>query len=187
MKKYIYKITNKLNGKIYIGQTSDYKRRFREHQNCGYGNDDHNLLYLAISKYGKDNFIYEVIEGPIEDYNEREKYWINYYDSTNKEKGYNILEGGNEPPVNKHENSPFLQHNLEDYKKAQYLILNSNLSFEEIGKETGYHPSAIVRINQGIIWKDENLSYPLRPEVTLDFKEQRALQIIYDLQNTNLT
>ena len=36
MEKYIYKITNQLNNKCYIGQTTDYKRRFQEHKNLGY-------------------------------------------------------------------------------------------------------------------------------------------------------
>ena len=49
MEKYIYKITNQLNNKCYIGQTTDYKRRFQEHKNLGYGTEENKLLYYAIA------------------------------------------------------------------------------------------------------------------------------------------
>ena len=62
MEKYIYKITNQLNNKCYIGQTTDYKRRFQEHKNLGYGVEENKLLYYAIKKYGIENFSFEVIE-----------------------------------------------------------------------------------------------------------------------------
>ena len=91
MEKYIYKITNQLNNKCYIGQTTDYKRRFQEHKNLGYGTEENKLLYYAIKKYGIENFSFEVIEDKTSKYNEREKYWIQYYDSF--ENGYNMTQG----------------------------------------------------------------------------------------------
>ena len=72
MKKYIYKITNLINNKIYIGQTNNPKRRWQEHKNLGYDTKETKLLYRAIKKYGKDNFVFEIIEGPIDNYNEKE-------------------------------------------------------------------------------------------------------------------
>ena len=56
----IYKITNKINGKIYIGQSNDIERRFKEHMTKG--ERSRILLDHAIKKYGPDNFSYEVIE-----------------------------------------------------------------------------------------------------------------------------
>lgn len=88
----IYKITNTVNGKIYVGQTiRTVKERFRNHCNkvgCTY-------LHNAIKKYGKENFIIEVIEeAPIEKLDEREIFWIKTLKSTWKDGGYNIYEGG---------------------------------------------------------------------------------------------
>lgn len=70
----IYKITNKINGKFYIGQSVDIKRRFTEHRNP-HGKET--SLKLAIKKYGKENFLFEVIEEcSAQDLDEREVYWI---------------------------------------------------------------------------------------------------------------
>lgn len=70
----IYKITNKINGKFYIGQSVDIERRFMEHKTP---HGTMNSIKLAMKKYGKENFSFEVIEECSEnDLNEREMYWI---------------------------------------------------------------------------------------------------------------
>lgn len=88
----IYKVTNLVNNKIYIGQTErTLKERWKQHkykEGCRY-------LHNAILKYGANNFKIEEIEKvPIEDLDEREIYWIAYYNSTDRTIGYNILKGG---------------------------------------------------------------------------------------------
>lgn len=85
----IYKITNKINGKVYIGQSVDIGRRWRQHMTA----KDDIYFHKAIQKYGVDNFIWEVIEKcKKSELDERESYWIEYYDSFNK--GYNCTKGG---------------------------------------------------------------------------------------------
>lgn len=92
----IYKITNKVNGKIYIGQTiKTLNERFKGHiitaeKNRGF------YVHHAIMKYGKENFMIEQIEKCIslKELGEREIYWIGKLDSTNKKIGYNITKGG---------------------------------------------------------------------------------------------
>ena len=101
---YIYKIVNKINGKIYIGKTTyTITHRWIQHISAATTNKeqkDYNyLLHKAIRKYGIKNFIIEVIE-EIEDENQlslREIYWINYYNSCILEEnsnGYNMTYGG---------------------------------------------------------------------------------------------
>lgn len=92
---YIYKITNDINDKIYIGQTArDIETRFAEHCTDTRG---HSRIHQAIQSLGWTHFKVEEIEQvPLEQLDEREIYWINYYDSTNREKGYNISPGGSQ-------------------------------------------------------------------------------------------
>ena len=85
----IYKVTNKINGKVYIGQSADIGRRWRQHMTA----EDDTYFHKAIQKYGVENFKWEVIEQcKKKDLDEREIYWIEYYDSFNK--GYNCTKGG---------------------------------------------------------------------------------------------
>lgn len=89
---YIYKITNKLNGKVYIGQTvRSVKERYKEH--C---RKSTTVIDKAIKGVGKENFTVETIAqtDSIEELNELEKYYIKHFDSINPQKGYNQCEGG---------------------------------------------------------------------------------------------
>lgn len=93
----IYKITNKINGKVYVGQTTKtLKERFEKHCWGTTEKDSYHFnmaIKKAIKKYGKENFTIELIE-EVETYklDEREVYWISFYDSYNK--GYNCTLGG---------------------------------------------------------------------------------------------
>lgn len=96
---YIYKITNSINGKIYIGKTSQtIEERFKEHcRDSKRRLKEHRPLYFAMNKYGIENFSVEEIE-QCEDSEaeEREIYWIDAYDSYRK--GYNATIGGDGKP-----------------------------------------------------------------------------------------
>ena len=97
-KIYIHK--NKKNGKVYIGQTrqEDLNRRFKG--GSGYKGSPH--FYRAIQQDGWDSFEHFVLEEniPFDLVDEREKFWIKAFDSTNSEKGYNITPGGKIKPEN---------------------------------------------------------------------------------------
>lgn len=94
---YIYKITNKINGKIYVGKTEDTPElRFNEHLRTVKRGSKQSKLYSAIKCYGPDNFFVEELDraDTKEELNNKEIYWINKLDSRNPEIGYNISKGG---------------------------------------------------------------------------------------------
>lgn len=91
----IYIITNKVNGKQYVGATSfALKKRFKEH--CHDAKSDRckdRPLYSDMNKYGVENFSIEALEECFEeDRFDRESYWINEFDTYNN--GYNYTYGG---------------------------------------------------------------------------------------------
>lgn len=93
---YIYLITNLLNNKKYVGQTiKKPEDRWKEHIFRGTSNKWYmtSIITKAIHKYGANNFDFKVIEECKNDLlNEREEYWIQYYDTFNN--GYNSTRGG---------------------------------------------------------------------------------------------
>ena len=92
----IYRITNIVNNKIYIGQTINYEKRKREHINRLLANSHTNRhLQSAWNKYGQQNFIFDFIENCSENMlTEREQYWIDYYGGIDNANVYNNREAG---------------------------------------------------------------------------------------------
>lgn len=92
----IYKIENKVNGKVYIGQSIDIDKRRKQHLgdlNNGIHHNKH--LQSAWDKYGEENFTFKVVEEcEVENLNQKEIYWIDSYDSYINKNGYNLTLGG---------------------------------------------------------------------------------------------
>ena len=101
MKWIIYKHTNLINGKVYIGQTrKTTKERWRNGK--AYISNPNTRFAQAILKYGWASFQHEILETDIDNQimaNERERFWINQNDSYNFDKGYNMTLGGSDIPV----------------------------------------------------------------------------------------
>lgn len=132
---YIYKITNTLNDKVYIGQTiKTVQKRFTQHKNNS--NKEYFsqiVLYKAFNKYGIENFICEEIEEvPNDKLDEREKYWIEYYDSYFN--GYNSTLGGRTTQLYNWDTDDIIE---------KYMILKSARA---VAKEIGCDHSTIDRI-----------------------------------------
>ena len=90
----IYKITRLKTGEIYIGKSTDIKSRWQQHIKtaCNCGNIAHSQLHTTMQKDGIENFTFELLEEVSKDkLTEREKYWINFYDS--KKYGLNEKNG----------------------------------------------------------------------------------------------
>lgn len=92
----IYKITNKLENKVYIGQSVDITNRIKTHIKCGLGIDtppaSANKLYRAMQQSILWYWTFEVLEKcPSNKLNEKERYWINFYQSDKI--GYNATKG----------------------------------------------------------------------------------------------
>ena len=103
----IYKISNVITGDCYIGQSKDIFTRIGQHKSLlkhnkhKYKNGDLTILQKAWNKYGSDSFCFETLENcPIEELDEREKYWIEYYQCNHAKtrNGYNTTDGGQGTP-----------------------------------------------------------------------------------------
>lgn len=135
----IYKITNLINDHCYIGQAVDIKRRWSEHRSVAFNsskNQYNYAIYRAIRKYGLDNFSFDVIEECEENQlNEKEKYWIEFYNSYKN--GYNETKGGD------------FSSNHWDKTVNQYDLngsfINSFYSIRKASRETGIDDSLIGR------------------------------------------
>ena len=92
----IYKITNKINNKMYIGQSKDIKKRWKQHLYEMNNKKSHSYnyeLYRSMRKHGVENFSFDILEEcNVEDLNRREMYWVNFYDTYFN--GYNKTLGG---------------------------------------------------------------------------------------------
>ena len=172
----IYLITNKVNGKKYIGQSVDVERRFSEHLRSGQPDkyvhknerDIGTPIHLAMQKYGIENFSLTILEECLKDeLNEKERYWISYYKSNEKQFGYNISSGGQESFGLKGESHSQAKLSQKDVDTIKNLLKNSDKNLNEILKIFPFvSKSTLSMINQGKTWFDEKETYPLRKLTT---------------------
>lgn len=150
----IYKITNQVNGKVYIGQSRNIEKRWNQHRTTAFNSNNHNYnlpLYRAIRKYGIENFIFEVLEEcKIEELNEKEKYYIKLYNSYFE--GYNLTLGGDASgsEINK-EKVIGIIHDLE----------TTEMFHSEIAKKWGFSDEMVQGINSGRYWRQDR-EYPIQ-------------------------
>jgi len=124
----LYRITNLINGKVYIGQTVNADRRWSDHKWLSKKKHEQ-YVHSAMNKYGIENFSFEVIaECKLpDDANEAEKQLIIQYDSRNPEKGYNLAPGGEtawNTGLPAEQQPMYGKHHSEDSKKK---ISESNM------------------------------------------------------------
>jgi group I intron endonuclease len=155
----IYILKNKLNNKVYIGQSTDIKRRLLAHKNGPFNpkNNCYTLpIYKAIRYYGLKNFQFKILElCKKNDLNDKEKFWISFYKSNDYMYGYNLTGGGFDSSENIYKIS---QNDLDNVIK----LLLENKSNIEIAKLYNVSDQLISDINNGRARKKDNLIYPIR-------------------------
>lgn len=145
----IYKITNIINGKSYIGLSTHVEDRWEYHQNpYNWNREKNKLFYQAIKKYGIDNFQFEVLEEcSADELSEKEKFYVEKYDTYYN--GYNMTTGGEDYHGDSHPGHKLTKKDVEDIR-IRYDNLERKKEVYELYKdrigESGFNK----------IWKGEN-------------------------------
>lgn len=156
----IYKITNKINNKCYIGQSTNLKSRISSHKSMLKNhNEDNDLLNKATKKYGYENFKIEIIKYcKEEELDLYEQYYIDYYKSHKKENGYNIELGGS---THKH----LSKEQIEKMKKTKKGKL--------MGKENPFYGKThTLQAKKKISEKNKNNKYCLGRFISKETREK---------------
>lgn len=118
----VYKITNIINGKVYIGKSINIKSRWDGHKNDLKNNKHHSFhLQKAYNKYGKNSFKHEILVScSPEYYGSIENKFINIYESDNRKYGYNIITNENKFPEESRNKLKLSINNSEIFKKSRF-------------------------------------------------------------------
>lgn len=162
----IYKITNLINNKTYIGQSSNIERRWQQHRSIYEWNRHPNYpLYKAMIKYGLNNFKFEIIEVcDIAKLNESEQYWIKQYQSLIKENGYNISNGGASGIGENHNNHKLTEQDVIDIRNRY----NNHERCKEVEK---LYQDKIGHSGFSKIWKGETWTHIMMEVYTPENKD----------------
>lgn len=190
----IYKITNLINKKIYIGYTSrnNIKIRFKEHITTARYYNKHKkekrtYLHKAILHYGERNFIIEeVYKIPVEEeenWQDIEKYYIAKYSSNDREVGYNMTEGGERPNIQYGDDNVGARLNNKQFFEIVKRLKEEKMIFSEIAEKYQTHITTVERINKGQIRKQDNWEYPIRKNNPHELKAERIMSLLI---NTDL-
>lgn len=178
IKKDIYVIKNKINDKVYIGQSINSVDRFKSH--CK-RNSDNSLIDKAIQKYGSDNFYCEIIESQAIDYNEKEVCWIQKLNSLTPN-GYNIQSVGQDPPHLKGDEHPSTKISDEQVAQLKLDLQNGCESLTSLANKYSISKRQVLRINQGISRSKIGETYPIRKHPNSCKKlTESDIELIYEL------
>lgn len=185
--KAIYKITNKINNKCYIGQSNNPMKRWSSHQSRANTNIDcgKSAIHDAMRKYGIENFDFSII-GWFDDYNEKERYYIQYYNSLIPN-GYNIMPGGEEPPHKygeEHHNSTYSQELVD---KIIDDLISHKYTQKEIEEKYNVNQQLVTSINRGATHRRPGIEYPIIKTSKYHCDDNTFEQIVFLLKNSQCT
>lgn len=183
----IYLHKNKINNKVYIGQTTQ-KPEYR--WNHGNGYKDSPYFYQAIQKYGWENFEHIILEEciPEKELNNREQYWIQYYQSNNQNFGYNLINGGH---------SSLNEQSLENRKKkiSQWRKQNPETVQKSLKKMQEYwkaHPKEKTRVLQKMnqealkYWEEHPIEHKKRMEKMRAMAKQKTCKAVMCIETQQI-
>lgn len=183
----IYKYTNKLNGKIYIGRSINISHRKWEHL---HNPSPYSYFDQTITKIGEDNFDFEVVEEcTLDAIKEREKYWIKFYNCCvldNRDGGYNLTHGGEEY---RSDENPWAKLTISQVEEIIDKLAHTKTSIQQLGKDYKVHYNTISDINRCKTWSwlhdyKKNIRIECQGSIskgelgTNKISEQQALHII---------
>ena len=189
---WIYCIENICNHKMYIGQTNNYCRRFKDHKRTLNQNNHSNMrLQKEWNSYGEQCFVFKILEycHGNETLNDREIYWIKYYDAFNN--GYNMTCGGTDNPMNYEEcrnnvsvgligNTNWVgKHHTEETKKK--ISLGNKGKF--VSQETRHKLSIAKSKPNGRVGKQSVLSRPIKQ---IDKETQNTIKIFDSIRQAEI-
>jgi group I intron endonuclease len=148
----VYRITNNINNKCYIGQSSDIRKRWMAERKCITNHPKYDtVLYRAFRKYGLANFTWTILEDcDKKQLSSRESYWADYYNSYIPN-GYNVAKCGQ---VSRCCCPDKIQKIIE--------LLRQGKSNYDIAIKYNISDQTVSNINWGKSWKQPNIIYPIR-------------------------
>lgn len=152
----VYKITNLINEKIYIGKTFDIQKRWNKHlETVKYKGNGYQYLHKSIEKYGVENFLIESLEVNLNEELafEREKFWIKELNSNNPNIGMNLTIGGEGVTGHKwseEQHSKLSGSNHYNYGKSLPMKTKEKLSLALSGANNPMFDVHLIPWNKGI-------------------------------------
>lgn len=170
----IYKITNKINNKVYIGLTKNtLKYRWSRHISESKNINDTKHLYKAIRKYGVENFVIEQIDetNDFEKLGELERKYIKEFNSTDPTKGYNLTAGGEK---NQYDGNSQAKLKVEDVINIRNIYDSCTISKKECWEK--YYSwmsfSGFSKVWEGRTWV--GLHYEVYNEKNLEYHKKQC-------------
>lgn len=205
----VYKITNKNNGKVYIGLTNKtLQKRWRAHCNSAFSENDSYVFHKAIKKYGEDSFNKEILESGLTENEAKEKeiFYIKKFNSYYSNGcGYNMTFGGEINSHLKGGKNPGARLTNDEALQIIELLKDSTMTYSQILKKINKDPDTnllriVSSINKGENYNFPNIKYPIREDSRKmeyysklrrgdknpmsKISKETALRIVEDLQSS---
>lgn len=176
----IYMIKCIANGRIYIGQSVNIKGRAQEHRRAlEKGIHNNKIMQNYFNKYGQENFIIEIVEKVenAKNLTDRENYWASYYNSFDRNKGFNICPIKSSVALNSSFSQKFigsLNGGSKLTEKEVILICDllnqDSFTYTEIAKKFNVTYKAISHIKKGRNWRHISEQY-LNEEIKKEWEK----------------